>query len=125
MRSFLPLSLLQMVLLYFACPAHGAPLATSDLVLQAIAHNPEVRFYEAEIAAARAGRKAAGEIANPDLSLEGSKKTARSLADGSLEGDGPAWKAQILQTLDFPGRISLRKAIADREIVLAELGLAQ
>ena len=98
---------------------------TQDLVEHALAANPEIQFYEAEISAAKAGRKTAGQIANPDLSLEGSRKKARSLINGAEEGDGPAWKAQILQTLDFPGRIALRKAIADRDISLAELGLAQ
>jgi len=39
--------------------------------------------------------------------------------------DGLVWRAQILQTFDFPGRMSLRKAIADRDITLAELGLQQ
>lgn len=96
-----------------------------ELVDHALAANPEIRFYEAEIAAARAGKKTAGQIANPDLNYEVGKGRAWSLEDGTSEGDGPVWKAHILQTFDFPGRIPLRKAIADREIALAELGLAQ
>jgi cobalt-zinc-cadmium efflux system outer membrane protein len=36
-----------------------------------------------------------------------------------------AYRAEISQTFDFPGRMSLRKAIAERDIALAELGLLQ
>lgn len=96
-----------------------------DLVDHALATNPEIRFYEAEIAAARAGRKTAAQIANPDFSYEWGKGQAWDRLTGEKEGDGPVWKATVMQTFDFPGRIPLRKAIADRDIALAELGLAQ
>jgi cobalt-zinc-cadmium efflux system outer membrane protein len=39
--------------------------------------------------------------------------------------EGLVWRASILQVFDFPGRMSLRKAIADRDIELAQLGLHQ
>lgn len=86
---------------------------------EAVAVNPEINFYAAEIAAARAGKKTAGQIANPELSVDlGHKKISDS-------GDGVVWRAQISQTFDFPARVALRKAVADRDIALAELGLSQ
>ena len=102
----------------------GETLSTADLVAQAMAHNPELRFYKAEIAAAKGGRRTAGQIANPELSFDLGHKKIKEIS-GDIEGAGEVWKAQILQTLDFPSRIALRKAIADRDISLAELGLAQ
>ncbi len=100
------------------CPAaHSVtPSALGD---EAVAANPEINFYAAEIAAARAGRKTAGQIANPSLSVEAGRMTTGD------SGDGPVWRAQISQTFDFPARVALRKAVADRDIALADLGLAQ
>lgn len=94
-------------------------VTSSDLVVEALQKNPEVRFYEAEIAAARGGRQTAGQLANPELSTE---LGGMSLAQAK---EGLVWRASILQVFDFPGRMSLRKAIADRDITLAELGLQQ
>ena len=48
-----------------------------SLVREALEKNPELNFYQAEIAAAKAGRKSAGLLANPELSGSVGKKTAR------------------------------------------------
>src|SRR5437867_2607246 len=37
-----------------------------ELVKEALEKNPELKFYETEIAAAKAGRKTAGALANPE-----------------------------------------------------------
>lgn len=95
---------------------------TQNFVNQAISSNPEIRYYEAEIAAAKASKRTAGQRANPELSTElGYKHESMSSSSAS----GAVWKAEISQSFDFPGRIGLRKAIADRDIALAELGLMQ
>ncbi len=44
---------------------------------------------------------------------------------GTLAGEGTAWTVSVSQTFNWPGRISLRKAIANQDIALAELGLAR
>lgn len=103
----------------FAAPLQAASISTPALVDEALSRNPEVLYYEAEIAAARGGRKAAGQLANPEFS-----GTFGGMAIVS-QVDGMAWSATISQVFDFPGRMSLRKAIADRDILLAELGLLQ
>ena len=100
------------------------PVALDALVAEIVARNPEVRFYEAEITAARGGRVTAGAWDNPELSSELGHKNARDLG-GNHIGDGPVWSVSISQTFEFPGRLGLRKAIANRQIELAELGLHQ
>ncbi|MBX7210107.1 MAG: TolC family protein [Verrucomicrobiaceae bacterium] len=109
----------------FLLPTVLCAVTPKDLVDHALSTNPEIRYYEAEIAAAKGGRRAAGQIANPELSVDAARGSAWDLRTGEKEGDGPVWKATIMQTFDFPGRIPLRKAIADRDVALAELGLAQ
>ena len=100
------------------------PIALETLVNETVAKNPELKFYEAEIAAAKGGRITAGEWANPELSAELGSKRVRDLA-GNKIGDGAVWSVSLAQTFEFPGRINLRKAIANRQIELAQLGLEQ
>ena len=100
------------------------PVALETLVNETVAKNPELKFYEAEIAAAKGGRITAGEWANPELGAELGNKRVRDLA-GNKIGDGAVWSVSLAQTFEFPGRINLRKAIANRQIELAQLGLEQ
>jgi cobalt-zinc-cadmium efflux system outer membrane protein len=104
-----------------ASPTH---LTAETLVTEALERNPEIRFYQAEIEAARGGRVTAGQYANPELNMEAGAMRVNDV-DGSRLGDGLVWRASITQVFDFPGRMALRKAIAERDIALAELGLAQ
>ncbi len=98
------------------------PVAISTLVAQTLAENPEVRFYEAEIQTAKAGRKQAEKWSNPELSLDAGRKSVRG-SDASAAG--VAWAASVAQPVEWPGRMALRKAIANSDVALAELGLAQ
>lgn len=113
-----------LLLLSAAAPAAAGPIPLEALVSETLAANPELKFYEAEIAAARGGRRAAGEWANPELSGEFGNKRVRDLSGNSI-GDGAVWSVSLAQSFEFPGRVSLRKAIASRQIELAELGLEQ
>ena len=106
-----------------ACADEGRqksePMETQDaLVSEALSQNLEVKFYEAEIAAARAGRKTAGAIANPELSSSMGQKTV-----SGIDAEGAAWAVSLTQPFEWPGRLGLRKAIANYDIELAELGL--
>lgn len=105
-------------------PAPAATLTIETLVRQVQAGNPELDFYRAEIAAARAGRKSATRWDNPEISAElGSKKVWER--SGPALGEGAAWSVSLAQPFEWPGRIPLRKAIANRQIEIAELGLQQ
>jgi outer membrane protein, heavy metal efflux system len=102
----------------------SAPVEMSldALVAEALEKNPELRFYEAELTAAKAGRKSAGVLANPELSTT---VGAKRVSGGGVQDEGVAWSISVMQTFDWPGRIGLRKAIANRDVELAELGLAR
>lgn len=98
------------------------PVAIETLVAQALAENPELRFYEAEIVAAKGEKRTAGAWQNPEIAGElGAKRT---VGDG-LDAAGVVWAASVQQTFEWPGRVSLRKAIANRQVKLAEHGLQQ
>lgn len=99
-------------------------LTLDALIAEALAKNPELKFYEAEIAAARGQRRQSGALPNPELSAELGGKSVRDLAGNKL-GDGPIWAVSVAQTFEFPGRVALRKAIAGKQIDLAQLGLEQ
>ena len=96
--------------------------AFDAVVAEIVATNPELKFYAAEIEAAKAGRRSAGVLANPELSLEAGRKRLRD-PGGMLAGEGTAWSVSVTQTFEWPGRLALRKSIANREVELAELGL--
>lgn len=89
------------------------------LVFDVLEHNPELNFYRAEIAAAKGERRTAGTLANPEVSATLGNKHVSGF------GDGVAWSVSAQQTIEWPGRIPLRKAIANHQIKLAELGFAQ
>ena len=97
-------------------------VALDALVAQALRENPELQFYRAELAAAKAGRKAAGLMPNPELSGLVGQKHSRDVNTG-LSAEGVAWSVSLMQPFEWPGRIGLRKAIANRDVELAELGL--
>lgn len=92
------------------------------LVADVLEHNPEVNFYSAEIAAAKGQARTAATWANPDLS---STIGDKQVTGGGLSAEGVAWSVSVRQTFEWPGRIPLRKAIANQQIQLAELGFAQ
>jgi len=93
-----------------------------ELVAEAWARNPEANVYRAEIAAAKGERRTAGEWPNPEASTEAGAKVVRDYHGNTL-GDGIVWTLGATQTFEYPGRVTLRKAIANRQIALAELGL--
>jgi cobalt-zinc-cadmium efflux system outer membrane protein len=99
--------------------ATNASPTLDALVAEALERNPELKFYEAEITAAKAGRKTAGLFANPELSGGVGQKTVRGGGPGA---EGVAWSVSVVQPFEWPGRIGLRKAIANHDIELATLG---
>lgn len=108
-----------------AVAGDAPPVISLDaLVAEIVAKNPEVRFYEAEIDAAKAGRRSAGTWNDPGVAVQGGRKRVRD-PGGVLAGEGMAWSVTVTHSFEWPGRLALRKSIANREIELAELGLAR
>ncbi len=97
-------------------------IALDALVADVLEHNPELNFYRAEIAAAKGERRTAATWANPEVSTTVGQKQVRS---GGLSDEGVAWSVSVQQTFEYPGRLALRKAIANRQIELAGLGYEQ
>lgn len=96
-----------------------AVLSIDALVAEALRNNPELKFYEAEIIAAKAGRRTAGLLPNPELTGSIGQK---AVSAGGIRDEGVAWSVGLMQPFEWPGRMGLRKAIANRDIELAELG---
>jgi outer membrane protein, heavy metal efflux system len=94
------------------------------LVQQALQRNPELNFFVAEIAAAKGAVRTAGTVRNPELTTEAGYKNSRENSGGA-SGDGAMLAFSVSQTIEYPGRIALRKAIANHDLVLAELHLEQ
>src|SRR5262245_12597328 len=94
------------------------------LVKQALQRNPELNFFVAEIAAAKGAVRTAGTIRNPELNSDVGYKNSRENS-GGMSGDGAVLSLSISQPIEYPGRIALRKAIANHDLALAELHLQQ
>jgi len=121
--SLFSVSLIFPALLAFSAAARE-PLSPAALVREALERNPELNFYAAGIAAAKGGLKTAGTIRNPEFNAQAGYKNARD-ESGGTSGDGAAWSVSLNQTFEYPGRIALRKAIAQGDIGLAELHFEQ
>ncbi len=98
------------------------PAALKALVEDVLEHNPELNFYRAEIAAVKGEQRTAATWANPEISTSVGQKEVRS---GGLSDEGVAWSVSVRQPFEWPGRMALRKAIANHQMRLAELGFAQ
>ncbi|MBK8477318.1 MAG: TolC family protein [Opitutaceae bacterium] len=122
MPSLPPFSTL-LLLSVATAAAQSAPVPVEALVAEISAGHPELRYFEAELAAARAGVRGVASVA-PELSVELGRKRVRA-AGGELVGEGTAWSVSLAQTFEWPGRLALRKAVAGREVALAEVGLAR
>ncbi len=99
-------------------------LTTAQVVEQVVRSNPELRIYEKALESARAELRTAGKAAVPSFQGEAGRIRSQNL-DGSLAGEGAVWTASVQQTFEWPGRLALRKAIANADVRLAELGLAR
>ena len=119
-QSSIGIFIVMMTLEAFAAATNAPAVSIFKLVEETLATNPEMKFYHAELEAARARRKSAGLLPNPELSGTVGQKSVRN---GALSDEGMAYSVSIAQPFDWPGRLALRKAIANREIELATLGL--
>ncbi|HTD65795.1 MAG TPA: TolC family protein [Candidatus Limnocylindria bacterium] len=102
--------------------AQAQAVSLDSLVAEALEKNPELNFYKAEIAVAKGERRQAGTYPNPEVSGDLGRKRATG---GGLSAEGMAWSVSVQQPFEYPGRLALRKAVANRQIELAELGYTQ
>jgi len=116
--------LLVVVLVTANAYADTSSVALDSLVAEVLEKNPELKFYQADIAAAKGSRKTASLWANPEVNGSLGQKRVWNEED-ELAGKGKAGDLSVTQAFEWPGRIGLRKAVADRDIELAELGLEE
>lgn len=99
-------------------------LTPDTLVAEVLRQHPELRYFEASITAAKATGRRAGRLPWPEVNGDVGQIRSYNL-DHTLAGEGITWSASVQQTFEWPGRLSLRKAIANEDVTLAELGLAR
>lgn len=102
----------------------AAVVSLSTLVSEITAKNPERQFYQEEIVAAKAGARLSSRLSDPELSFDVGQKRLKDSSGVKID-DGAVWSISVTQTFEWPGRLSLRKAIANRQVELAELGVAR
>ena len=103
-------------------PPAPATLTLDALVAEVLEKNPELKFYQAELSAAKGEQRSAKALPNPELSTSIGAKRAKD-ATGAVLGEGTAWSVALQQPFEWPGRLALRKSIANKQVALAELGL--
>ena len=101
----------------------AATRTVEDLVRLAMANNAEMRAFEAEVAAPKAANTG-GIFQNPEISTEIGAREVRD-SQNALQGNGTTFSIAMTQTFEFPGKGTLRKAIANKNVEIAELGLEQ
>lgn len=99
-------------------------MTIEELVQQASKNNAELKFYEAEVEAAKGQRTQAGLWKNPEFSGEYGERRVRD-SSGDLQNEGTTRSASLSQLFEFPGKGSLRKALANKNVEIAGLGLDQ
>jgi outer membrane protein, heavy metal efflux system len=122
LKTFIQISLAALMALSCHAATDETGPSLDTLVAEALARNPEANVYQAEIAAAKGERRTAGEWQNPELTTDLGAKLVGDFNGNSMSA-GPLWTLSASQTFEYPGRIALRKAIANHQIALAELGL--
>jgi cobalt-zinc-cadmium efflux system outer membrane protein len=100
-------------------PAEVVPEA---LVSEALGANAELASYQAQLEGAKAATRLAGRLDLPKAELQGGQVRSKNL-DHSMAGEGAMWSASVRQSFEWPGRLGLRKAIANQDVALATLGL--
>lgn len=106
-----------LVTLLFASTAASAGENVENLIQNALAQNPEIQLWERQIQLLQAAKQEAAQPPPRELSLSAGFKSAP-------DAEGLAWAASISHTFDWSGRPALRRALADQDVALAELGLA-
>jgi len=100
------------------------PSHTETLIAEALSKNPEIRFFDAELEVARAQSRTAGRPAPPQINGTVGQMRTRDV-QSQLTGEGVAWSVAVNQPIEWPGRLALRKAIANQDVLLAQIGIAR
>ncbi|MEG3125117.1 TolC family protein [Sphingomonas sp. GB1N7] len=105
--------------------AQATGISLDRLAQDVVSNNPERQFYQRQIETAGVERAAAGRWADPEAVVEFGQRSANDRTTGGLLGEGVTYAVSIVQSIEFGGRIALRRAIAERQVALAKIGLQQ
>lgn len=108
-----------------AAMAQTSGMSLDRLAQDVVANNPERQFYQRQIETAGVERAAAGRWADPEAVVEFGQRQATDRMTGATLGEGTTYAVSIVQPIEFGGRIALRRAIAERQVELARMGLQQ
>jgi cobalt-zinc-cadmium efflux system outer membrane protein len=100
-------------------------MSIDAIAADVVARNPERRYIADQISAAMTGVAAADRLADPQLSVDFGEKRTSDTVTGQHLGDGASFIVSIVQPVEFGGRVALRRAIAERQLDLARIGLRQ
>ncbi len=92
-----------------------------QLIAEAQEKNPEIRALSAGITSARGEVTTAGTWDNPELGVAPGIRNTRSAGGSSLSEFHGVF--ELKQTLEFPGKRSLRRALAEKNVELRQLAL--
>ena len=126
-RSKVHLGCLVLAFILQAEISAAKPLDTTsidELVATGLAQNAELQSYEAAVAEVKGQRRQANYFKNPNMAFGIGVREVRD-NQNVIQGTGTTLNAALLQTFQFPGKGTLKKAIANKNIEIAELGLAQ
>ena len=126
-RSKVHLGCLVLAFILQAEISAAKPLDTTsidELVATGLAQNAELQSYEAAVAEVKGQRRQANYFKNPNLAFGIGVREVRD-NQNVIQGTGTTLNAALLQTFQFPGKGTLKKAIDNKNIGIAELGLAQ
>lgn len=105
--------------------AQSTGMSLDRLAQDVVANNPERQFYQRQIETAGVERTAAGRWADPEAVVEFGQRQASDRMTGATLGEGTTYAVSVVQPIEFGGRIALRRAIAERQVELARMGLQQ
>lgn len=123
MNLFYSLTLI-FLLPYYARSAEvsAQPVEITELIQQAMVVSPERQAYLAALAAESEIVSAVGTNRDPVLSLEVGRKQLSDMSGASID-KGEVWTASLSQTFEWPERLRLQRAVAERQVESAKLKL--
>ena len=115
------LALFSILLALVPALAGETSLTLDAATAEALEHNPEIRAFSADVAAARGEATTAGTWANPELVVSPGARNVKSSGKTTTEFHSTF---EFKQTIEFPGKRSLRRALAQKNVESRQVALA-
>src|SRR5436190_17730720 len=111
------------IVLLVCAAAGGAEAPTLTLpaaIAEALERNPEIRALGADVASARGEVTTSTTWENPELLAQPGVRNTKSSGQTTSEFHGVF---ELKQTIEFPGKRRLRRALAEKNVELRQLAL--